>query len=155
MTRRPPIGEAMGLLESELRAGRRALAYPDTEDAWLAFLRFGRRLFDVPDTPDADGLLLQYGTHSFDGPPTFTLDLARQFEIADSNDNYDHYVQVHCELRYRPAPALQALGSFDSWFFHGTRDDLDEWAQRLSERAAWTTIRMLKPAEIRLYQEQV
>jgi hypothetical protein len=111
------MDEVVGLLEDELGVGRRALADLDTGDAWLAFLRFGRRLFDVPDTADADGLLFQYGTYSFDGPPTFTLDLTRQFEIADSDGDHDHYVQVHCELRYRPAPALQALGSFDSWFF--------------------------------------
>ncbi|MFJ3176632.1 hypothetical protein ACIPJK_38660 [Streptomyces roseus] len=53
------MDEAVGLLECELEAGRRALADLDTEDAWLAYLRFGRRLFDVPDTPDADSLLFQ------------------------------------------------------------------------------------------------
>ncbi|MDG4859875.1 hypothetical protein P8605_17240 [Streptomyces sp. T-3] len=155
MRRRLPIDEAAELLERELRGGQQAFADLDTEDAWLAFLRFGRRLFDVSDPPDADGLLFQYGTYSFDGPATFTLDLARQFEIADSDGNHDHYVQVHCELRYGPAPALQALGSFDSWFFHGAGGDLDEWVEELSERAAWTTIRTLRPAEIRVYQEQV
>ncbi|MEV8534693.1 hypothetical protein [Streptomyces sp. NPDC051211] len=149
------MDEAVGLLEGELGVGRRSLADLDTEDAWPAFLRFGRLLFDVPDTPDTDGLLFQYGPSSFDGPPTFTLDLTRQFAIADSDGDHDHYVQVHCELRYRPAPALQALGSFDSWFFHGGGDDLDAWAEGLSKRAAWATIRTLKPAEIRVYQEQV
>ncbi|WP_411088175.1 hypothetical protein [Streptomyces sp. 061-3] len=155
MTRIPSTDEAVGVLESELRVGRQALADLGTEDAWRAFLRFGRRLFDVPDTPDADGLLFQYGTYSFDGPPTFTLDLTRQFEIADNDGDHDHYVQVHCELRYGYALALQTLGSFDSWFFHDGGDDLDEWAQGLSERAAWSTIRTLEPAEIRVYQEQV
>ncbi|MFF4828387.1 hypothetical protein [Streptomyces sp. NPDC001312] len=155
MTRRPLVGEAMGVLEGELGAGRRALARLATEDLWLAFLRFGRRLFDVPDTPDADGLLFQFGTYAFDGPPTFTLDLVRQFGISDRDGDHDHYVQVHCELRYGLAPALEALGSFDSWFFHGAGDELGEWAERLTERAAWTTIRTLQPAEIRVYQEQV
>jgi len=155
MTRRPPTDEAVELLESELRGGQQAFTDLDTKDAWLAFLRFGRQLFDVAHTSDADGLLFQYGTYSFDGPPTFTLDIARQFEIADSDGNHDHYVQVHCELQYSPAPTLQALGSFNSWFFHGAGDDLDEWAEKLSERAAWTTIRTLKPAEIKVYQEQV
>ncbi|MFF7771753.1 hypothetical protein ACFZC7_35310 [Streptomyces massasporeus] len=149
------MDEAVGLLEGELEAERRALADIDTEDAWLAYLRFGRQLFDVPDTPDADGLLFQYGSYSFDGPPTFTLDLTRQFEIVDSHGEHDHYVQVHCELRYGLAPALQALGSFDSWFFHDAGADLDEWAQGLSERAVWTTIRALKPAQIRVYKERV
>ncbi|MBT2387336.1 hypothetical protein J7E86_27935 [Streptomyces sp. ISL-11] len=64
-------------------------------------------------------------------------------------------MQVHCELRYGLAPALEALGSFDSWFFHGAGDDLEGWAQGLTERAAWTTIRTLKPVEIRVYQGQM
>ncbi|MFD9003032.1 hypothetical protein ACFV0T_18970 [Streptomyces sp. NPDC059582] len=145
----------MGLLENELWVGRWPLAHLDTEDAWLAFLRFGRRLFDVPHRPDADGLLFQYGTYSFDGPVSFMLDLTRQFEMADSDGEHDHYVQVHCELRFSPAPALQALGGFDSWFFHDAGDDLDEWAGELTRRAAWTTMRTLKPVEIRVYQEQV
>ncbi|MEU5191362.1 hypothetical protein AB0G83_30080 [Streptomyces klenkii] len=145
----------MGLLEDELHSGRRALADLDTEDVWLAFLRFSRRLFDVPGTPDADGLLFQYGTNSFSGLPAFTLDLTRQFEICDSSGGHDHYVQVHCELRYGLAPALEALGNFDSWFFHDAGCDLDEWAQGLTERAAWATISVLKLAEIRVYQEQV
>ncbi|MDQ0604990.1 hypothetical protein QF037_009335 [Streptomyces canus] len=155
MTQRLPIDEAAALLESELKGEQQTFTDLDTEDAWLAFLRFGRRLFDVADTADADGLLFQYGIYSFDGPATFTLDLARQFEIADSDGNHDHYVQVHCELRYGPAPALQALGSFHSWFFHGAGDNLDEWAEELSARAAWTTIRPLRPTDIKVYQEQV
>ncbi|MFE9923683.1 hypothetical protein ACFYQA_19490 [Streptomyces sp. NPDC005774] len=149
------MDEAVGLLEGELGVERRTLADLDTEAAWLAFLRFGRRLFDVPDTTDADGLLFQYGTYSFNGPVRFTLDLARQFEVADSDGDHDHYVQVHCELRYRPAPALQALGSFDSWFFRGGGDELDEWAQGLGRRADRATIRRFKPVEIRVYQERV
>ncbi|MEU9370577.1 hypothetical protein AB0D71_39140 [Streptomyces avermitilis] len=149
------MGEAVGLLEGELTAERRVLADLDTEDAWLAYLRFGRRLFDVPDTPDADGLLFQYGTYSFDGPATFTLELTRQFEIVDSHGDRDYYVQVHCELQYALTPVLQALGSFEWWFFRDAGDDLDEWAQGLSERAAWATIRTLKPAQVRVYQDRV
>ncbi|MEU0039843.1 hypothetical protein [Streptomyces sp. NPDC006333] len=106
MTRRSSADEAVGLLEGELGVGRRALADLSTEDAWRAFLRFGRRLFDVPDTPDTDGLLFQYGTYSFDGPPTFTLDLTRQFEIADSDGDHDHYVQVlRASIQTRTSPA--------------------------------------------------
>ncbi|MCB5163798.1 hypothetical protein LG634_02930 [Streptomyces bambusae] len=115
----------------------------------------GRRRFRVPDAPDADGLLFQYGTYAFDGPPTFTLDLTRQFEVTDGAGGHDHYVQVHCELRYDPAPALAALGSFDSWFFHGAGSDLDEWARGLTGRAAWSAIRGRKAAGIRVYQERV
>lgn len=155
MTRRPSIDEAVGLLEGELRAGQRALADLGTEDVWQAFLRFGRRLFDVSDAPDGDGLLFQYGTYSFDGPPTFTVDLARQFDVSDADGEYDHYVQVHCELRYESGRALEALGSFDSWFFHGAGADLEAWAGELIEMPAWTTIRTLTPIEIRVSQEQV
>lgn len=155
MTRRLPMDGAVGLLEGELAAGRGGLDDLVTEDFWLAFLRFGRRRFDVPDTPDADGLLFQYGTHAFEGPRAFTLDLTRQFEISDSGGDHDHYVQVRCELGYGRAPALEALGSFGSWFFHDAGDDLDAWAQRLTERAAWTKIRSLKPTRIRVFQEQV
>jgi len=147
------MDEAVGLLEGELAS--RTLADPVTEDVWFAFLGFGRRLFQVPDTPDADGLLFQYGTYMFDGPATFMLDLTRQFEVSDSDGDHDHYVQVHCELRYGLTPALEALGSFNSWFFHDAGGDLDEWAQGLSERAAWTAIHGLKPTEIRVYREQV
>jgi hypothetical protein len=93
--------------------------------------------------------VIQYGTHAFDGPPAFTLDFTRQFETSDSDGDHDHDVQVHCELGYGLAPDLEALGSFDSWFFHDAGDDLEEWAQGLTERAAWATIHRLKPAEIR------
>jgi hypothetical protein len=147
--------EAAGLFESELRAGRRTLSDLSTECAWHAFIRFGRLRFDTPDSHDADGLLFQYGTYSFNGPATFTLDLARQFEAHDGDGDHDHYVQVHCELRYQLTPGLQALGSFVSWFFHDTEDDLDRWAEELGHRPAWTVIRALEPAEIRVYQEQV
>ncbi|WP_249374747.1 hypothetical protein [Streptomyces sp. I05A-00742] len=155
MMRRPSMDEAVGLLESELEAGGRGLADLDTEDAWSAYLRFGRRLFDVSGAPDADGLLFQYGIYSFNGPAAFTLSLTRQFQVTDGQGDHDHFVQVECELQYGFAPALQALGSFDSWFFHGAGDDLDEWARGLSGRAAWTTIRTFKPARIRVCQEQV
>ncbi|MFF3885773.1 hypothetical protein [Streptomyces sp. NPDC001914] len=148
-------GDAAGLLEGELGSEGRAPSDLVTEDVWLAFLRFGRRRFAVADAPDADGLLFQYGTYAFDGPPTFTLDLTRQFEICDGDGDHDHYVQVHCELGYGIVPALEALGSFDSWFFHDAGDDLDEWARGLTERADWRRIRGLRPAGIRVYQEQV
>ncbi|MER7951861.1 hypothetical protein ABTY59_31135 [Streptomyces sp. NPDC096079] len=155
MTRRLSVDEAARLPEPELGSGQPGLDELVTEDCWRAFLHFGRRLFDVPDAPDADGLLLPYGTHAFGGPREFTLDLTRQFEISDSNGDHDRYVQVHRELRYGPAPALKALGSFDSWFFHDAGDDLDDRAQALTERAAWATIRRLRPTENRVYQEQV
>ncbi|MEV6021493.1 MULTISPECIES: hypothetical protein [unclassified Streptomyces] len=152
MTGRLSTDEAVGVLEGDL--GPRTVTDPVAEEVWLAFLCFGRRLFHVPDTPDADGLLFQYGTYAFDGPPAFTLDLTRQFELCDRNGDHDHYVQVHCELRYPLTPALEDLGTFTSWFFHHGGDDLEQWARGLTEQPAWTLIRKVRPTEIRVYQEQ-
>ncbi|MFD9487606.1 hypothetical protein ACFWBX_27290 [Streptomyces sp. NPDC059991] len=123
MSGKPATVEALRLLERELQAAERERSPGlDGEDAWRAFLRFGRLRFATADTPDADGLLVQYGTHAFDGPATFTLDFARQFEAVDSDGDHEHYVQVHCELHYRPVPALQALGTWSSWYFHDAED---------------------------------
>ncbi len=147
----PPVDEAVGLLKGELRV----LADLGAEGVWRGFLRFAGRLFDVPDVPDADGLLFQYGTYSFGGPPAFTLDFVRQFVVVDEDGDHDHFVQVHCELRYGPVPALRALGSFDSWYFRDSGDDLGEWGEAMGEQAVWAAIRSLEPIEIRVYQEQV
>ncbi|WP_329428103.1 hypothetical protein OG339_01500 [Streptosporangium sp. NBC_01495] len=149
------MDEAVCLLYVELQAGQRAITDLTTEDAWLAFIRFGRQRFDTADTPDADGLLYQYGTYSFDGPPTFALNLTRQFEINDSEGDHDHYLQLHCELQYGFASSLRTLGSFASWFFHDTEDDLDQWTEALSNRTAWTIICQHRPAEIKIHWEQV
>ncbi|MEU9317103.1 hypothetical protein [Streptomyces sp. NPDC048295] len=145
----------MNLLQEELQVGRIALSDLTTEDAWLAFIRFGRRRLDMPRAPDADGLLFQYGTYSFDGPATFTLDRTRQFEINDSDGDHDHYVQVHCELRYAHAAELQALGHFESWFFHDGGGDLDRWTEGVVSRAAWSVVRELRPVDVKVYQERV
>ncbi|MCX5401430.1 hypothetical protein [Streptomyces sp. NBC_00102] len=155
MVHRPSKDEALGLLRSEIGPERGEFAASAAEDLWPAWLRFGGRRFDVPDVPDADGLLLQYGTYAFDGPPMFLLDFVRQFEIVDSDGLHDQYVQVHCELRYEPTPLLDALGSFDSWFFHDSGDELEQWAAEFTEGAGWKMIRGLKPAEVRVYQERV
>ncbi|MFF0478001.1 hypothetical protein [Streptomyces sp. NPDC004284] len=105
--------------------------------------------------PDADGLLFQYGIYAFDGPAAFMLDLVRQFAVVDEGGDHDHYVQVHCELRYGPTPALRALGGFGSWFFQDSGEDLDEWARALDERAVWAVVRELEPVGVRVYQERV
>lgn len=125
----------------------------DVEDAWRAFLRFGRTRFDTPGTPDCDGLLFQYGTYAFDGPPRFLLDFVRQFEIADDTGEHDHHVQVHCEARFTPVPALRELGSFNAWFFHDGDDSLDGWATNLTGTQAWSTIAAHHPDEIVVYLE--
>ncbi|MFC4610358.1 hypothetical protein ACFO9E_21465 [Streptomyces maoxianensis] len=153
MRDRPPTNEALGLLRGELEAGRSSITELTAHDVWPAFLRFGRQRFDTALTPDSDGLLLQYGTYAFDGPPKFTLDFTRQFEINDDDGDHDHYLQVHCELRYPPDPALDDLRSFNSWFFHDTDECLDHWAGTMGSLLA--PLRGRKPADIRLYESPV
>ncbi|MFI1177635.1 hypothetical protein [Streptomyces melanogenes] len=155
MPGRPGTGEAVRLLERELRIAGRETGDLDAEDVWRAFLRFGQLRFTTAGTPDADGLLVQYGICAFDGPATFTLDFARQFEAVDSDGNHEHYVQVHCELRYQPVPALHALGNWSSWYFHDTEESLDRWAQAVRNQPTWAATDTLTPTEIKVYQEQV
>jgi hypothetical protein len=147
--------QAARLLYDQLHLDQRPGANTTTEDAWLAFVRFARLRFDTPDSPDADGLLHQYGVFSFDGLPAFSLDLTRQFEVVDNVGEHDYYVQVHCELRYDLIPALTTLGTFQSWFFHDSGEDLDQWAEALTSRDAWAVIREHRPRTIKVYQEPV
>jgi hypothetical protein len=126
-----------------------------TEDAWSGFIRFGRLRFETTDTPDVDGLLFQYGVFAFSGPPVFSLDLTRQFDVLDNAGEHDHFVQVHCELTYEPVPALAALGRFNSWFFHDSGDDLEQWAATLTAREAWTVLREHQPLKADIYQELI
>ncbi|MGW0712382.1 hypothetical protein ACWD4G_41700 [Streptomyces sp. NPDC002643] len=155
MPRRLPIEQAQERLRYEVSPGQRPFAELDLDEVWLRFVRFGSQRFDTANTPDADGLLCQYGTHAFDGPPAFTLDFARQFEVNDASGEHDHYIQLHCELRYEPVPQLRALGHFDSWFFHDTDEELDRWVDGLGLHEFWTIVRNFHPTEIRVYQEQV
>ncbi|MEV0177582.1 hypothetical protein AB0I00_41615 [Streptomyces sp. NPDC050803] len=149
------MDQAEERLQHELCREQRPLAELDLGEVWLGFVRFGSQRFDTADTPDADGLLFQYGTYAFKGPPVFTLDLARQFEINDASGEHDHYIQLHCELRFEPARQLRALGHFESWFFHDTGDELDLWADGLGRQEFWTTVRHFHTKEIRVYQEYV
>ena len=64
----------------------------------------------------------------------FTVDLTRQFAVVDGDGEHDHFVQVHCELRYAPESALDALGSFGPWFFH------DAGADSMSGSPRWKGI---------------
>ncbi|WP_078624040.1 hypothetical protein [Streptomyces monomycini] len=153
-----PLAEAVHLLRAELQAvaGRTApLAATTAAQAWLAYTRFARQRFAVPQAPDADGLLFQYGTYATDGPPAFTLDLTRQFEVADDDGEHDHYVHVHCELRYDPVPELRALEHFDTWFFHDSGDNVDRWAAEVRGRAVWEAVRDRAPTGGAVHQEQV
>lgn len=61
--------------------------------------------------------------------------------------------QVHCELRYEPEPALNALGSYNSWFFHDADADLEEWFTAMERHLEALLDR--GPTEIELYEEPV
>ncbi|KUO02914.1 hypothetical protein AQJ67_18900 [Streptomyces caeruleatus] len=145
------MGEALDFLRAEMAAGRSMTTELTTWAAWLAFTQFGRQRFDTVLGPDSDGLLFQYGTYTFSGRPMFTVDFARQFDISDEDGEHDHYVQVHCELRYETEPALDGLGSFSSWFFHDSGVDLDQWFAAIEGHLELLLDR--GPSEIELYEE--
>ncbi|MCF2540868.1 MULTISPECIES: hypothetical protein [Streptomyces] len=150
---RPLIEETLDVLRAELEVERLAKAELTTQAAWLAFMRFARQRFATAPTPDSDGLLFQYGTYAFSGRPMFTVDLTRQFDISDNGGEHDHHAQIHCELRYECDPALDALGSFDSWFFHDADADLDEWLAAMEGHLELLLARV--PSEIDVYEEPV
>ncbi|MGP3687546.1 hypothetical protein ACTVZO_23130 [Streptomyces sp. IBSNAI002] len=154
MPNRPRPADAVDCLRTELAAGRTAstTTAPTTRGAWQAFMRFGRKRFDTGLEPDSDGLLFQYGTYAFGGRQLFSVDLTRQFAVNDDDGEHDHYMQVHCELRYEPGPDLVALGRFDSWFFHDADEDLDEWFTAME--ALLGPVLAQEPAEVDLYEEQ-
>lgn len=149
----PGPGEVLDVLRAELEAERSAKTGSTTRTAWSAFTRFARQRFATAPASDSDGLLFQYGTYAFSGRPMFTVDLARQFDIGDDGGQHDHYVQVHCELRYACEPALDALGRFNSWFFHDAGADLDEWLAAMEEHLGPLLARV--PSEIDVYEEPV
>ncbi|MEV5282943.1 hypothetical protein [Streptomyces sp. NPDC052811] len=150
---RPRSEEALDVLRAELEVGRSTRTELTTRAAWLAFIRFARQRFAAAPTPDSDGLLFQYGTYAFSGRSMFTVDLTRQFDIGDEEGEHEHYVQVHCELRYECEPVLDTLGSFDSWFFHDANADLDEWFAAVERHLELVLARV--PAEIDVYEDPV
>ncbi|MFE5192054.1 hypothetical protein [Streptomyces sp. NPDC056628] len=81
------------------------------------------------------------------------MDLTRQFDISDDGGEHDHYVQIHCELRYKCEPALDVLGSFNSWFFHDTNAGLDKWLAAMEGHLEPLLARV--PSEIDVYEEPV
>jgi hypothetical protein len=147
------LEEALDCLRAELAAGRSTTTELTTRAAWLAFTRFGRQRFDTGLAPDSDGLLFQYGTYTFSGRPMFTVGFTRQFDISDEDGEHDHYVQVRCELHYAPEPALDGLGSFNSWFFHDSDADLDQWFAAIEGHLELLLDR--GPSEVDLYEEPV
>ncbi|MEW2586149.1 hypothetical protein [Streptomyces virginiae] len=144
--------DALDCLRAELVAEQSTTAEGTTRGAWLAFTRFGRMRFHTAPQADSDGLLFQYGTYVSSGRPMFTVDLTRQLNVSDDSE-LDQYVQVRCELRYTPALDLDALGSFDSWFFYDTDTDLDGWFAAMEERLGPLLDR--RPAGIDLFEEPV
>ncbi len=153
MDARPPSDKALGFFKVALEQQGRPLEDLTLGKAWSAFQCFGQQRFDTPPTPESDGLLFQYGTHSFYGPPMFLVGLTRQFEVNDADGEHDHFVHILCELRYRPDPALERLGSFNRWFFHDTDDNLDRWVQGLSQHLDLLPGR--RPDEVHLTEERV
>ncbi|MET9452895.1 hypothetical protein [Streptomyces cinerochromogenes] len=150
---RPRMEKALDVLRAELEVGRSTQTELTARAAWLAFMRFARQRFATAPTPDSDGLLFQYGTYAFSGRPMFTVNLTRQFAISDDEGEHEHYVQVHCELRYECEPVLDALGSFASWFFHDADANLDEWFAAMEGHLELVLARV--PAEIDVYEEPV
>ncbi|MGW0773434.1 hypothetical protein ACWD01_07180 [Streptomyces sp. NPDC002835] len=55
--------------------------------------------------------------------------------------------------RPRMEEALDALGSFDSWFFHDANADLDEWLAAMERHLELLLAR--RPSEIDVYEEPV
>ncbi|MFJ2241046.1 hypothetical protein [Streptomyces sp. NPDC087859] len=72
-----------------------------------------------------------------------------------ASGEHDHYIQLHCELRYEAVSQLRALGHFETWFFHDTDDELDAWADGLDRQEFWPIVRNFHPREIRVHQEHV
>lgn len=159
MTGRPPAHDALRLLRNDLLDGHGDPSGLTAAGVWQAFLRFGRRRFDSPLIPDADGLLYQYGSYTFQDGVMFSLDFTRQFDVPDADGEHDHFLQVHCELRYEPLPSLQALGAFESWFFHDTEAgrvdhaELDAWAAEVEAGQAWALVHSLPPVDIQVYTD--
>ncbi|MER6778350.1 hypothetical protein ACFY3Y_39865, partial [Streptomyces sp. NPDC000656] len=91
--------------------------------------------------------------YAFSGRPMFTVDLTRQFDISDDGGEHDHYVQIHCELRYECEPALDVLESFNSWFFHDANEGLGEWLVAMEGHLEPLLARV--PSEIDVYEEPV
>ena len=86
--------------------------------------------------PDADELLYQFGIYSFSGESRFHLDFTRQFALPDG----DEYLQFHCELQYTATAELQALGSYDEWWWPDGGWDLTARAGDVSSRSEWALL---------------
>jgi hypothetical protein len=117
--------------------------------AWVVFLAFARVDLGAPDVPDADGLLYEYGVFELGERPIFSLDLGRQLAVADK----DEYVQVHLGLTFPPTADLEALGSYDSWYWPAD-GPLDQWASSVRSRPEWRVVGDLAAEEVVVFSSE-
>ncbi|MDT0442364.1 hypothetical protein [Streptomyces johnsoniae] len=88
-----------------------------------AFERFARLDFDVPHVPDADGCLVTHGVSEGLEGPTFSVRVARRFEVPQAGGQHDSHVRVFCELVYEAAEEFDELGGRTEWWFRGASPD--------------------------------
>jgi hypothetical protein len=132
------IGEAAAVFHALITAHGLQVKELTARSAWQVLGRYGHVAFETADLPDADGLLYQSGMYRFMRRSLFELDLVRQFEVVDAEGDHDHYVQVHCTLRYAPTPELEALGADHCWWFPD-QGALAAWLR--SQCRSWTDSR--------------
>jgi hypothetical protein len=153
--RRPAgIGEAAAVFHALIKAHGLRVEELTARSAWQVFDDYSRVAFDTPDLPDADGLLYQYGMYRFMRRSLFELDLVCQFELVDDQGDHDHYVQLHCTLRYTPTPELEALGADHCWWFPN-QGALAAWLRSVASRPEWAVLEAQKPRQVAVHQEDV
>lgn len=77
---------------------------PSVLSVWDVFKSFSEVEVDCA----GDALLFQAGVFNFTGEDLFYLDFVRQFVI-ESNGEYDHMEQLHCEFLFKPEEKLREL----------------------------------------------
>jgi hypothetical protein len=154
VSRPAAIGEAAAVFHALITAHGLQVEELTGRSAWQVFGDYGRVAFETPDLPDADGLLYQYGLHRLRRRSLFELDLVRQFEVVDAEGDHDHYVQMHCTLRYAPTPELAALGADQCWWFPD-QGALAAWLHSVAARPEWAVLDAQKPKEVAVHQEDV
>jgi hypothetical protein len=154
VSRRAAIGEAAAVFHALITAHGLRVGELTARSAWQVFGDFGDVAFETPDLPDADGLLYQYGMHRLRQRSLFELDLVRQFEVVDAEGDHDHYVQMHCTLRYAPTPELAALGADQCWWFPD-QVTLAAWLHSVAARPEWAVLDAQKPKQVAVHQENV
>jgi hypothetical protein len=154
VSRPATIGEAAAVFHALITAHDLRVEELTARSAWQVFGDYGRVTFETPDLPDADGLLYQYGMHRLRRWSLFELDLVRQFEVVDAGGDHDHYVQMHCTLRYAPTPELAALGADHCWWFPD-QGALAAWLHSVATRPEWAVLDAQEPKQVAVYQEDV